>query len=270
MTATLSKISWSLVVAANSDDLLQANLLRSGETNSAKEIIVQRNAPNISVAYNTGLDKCTGDVVVFAHQDVFLPTGWAKKLCESIGLLTMRDPHWGVAGVYGVTASGRGAGDIYSTGLQRFVGEPFSEPIQIRSLDEMLLIVRPSANLRFDERLPGFHLYGTDICLEAEARGMKNYVLPCFTLHNSNGVKHLPLSFWQAYIYLRRKWRSRLPIVTSCTGITPSCAPMFKDIIGRVFWRILGRNNPGSRVSDPARLYAENIAHVVEGDSQPK
>jgi len=264
MTVTPSKISWSLVVAASSDELLQANLLRSEETNSAKEIIVQRYAPNISVAYNTGLDKCTGDVVVFVHQDVFLPTGWAKKLCESIRLLTMRDPHWGVAGVYGVTDSGRGAGYIYSTGLHRLVGEPFSEPIQIRSLDEMLLIVRPSANLRFDERLPGFHLYGTDICLEAEARGMKNYVLPCFALHNSNGVKHLPLSFWQAYIYLRRKWRSRLPIVTPCTEITPSCAPMFKDIIGRVFRRILGRNNPGSRVSDPARLYAEDLVHVAE------
>ena len=149
----------------------------------------------------------------------------------ALNLKRMPLPLWGVTGAYGVTTCGKGAGHIYSTGLGRFVGEPFTEPIQVRSLDEMLLVLRRSADIRFDERVPGFHLYGTDICLEAEARGMRNCVLPCFALHNSIGIKWLPMSFWQAYIYLRRKWKNRLPLITPCTKITAGCTPIINHIL---------------------------------------
>ena len=186
MTAPVSQITWSLVVASNSDEVLKSNLLRSGEAGLAKEIIVERHASAAATAYNAGLDKCAGDVVVFAHQDVFLPSGWSKKLLQVVSRLTERDSKWGVAGVYGVTHCGNGIGYVYSTGLRRFVGRPFAEPSLARSLDEVVLILRRSSGLRFDEDLPGFHLYGTDICLEAEALGMRNYVVPCFILHNSS------------------------------------------------------------------------------------
>jgi hypothetical protein len=258
-----SEITWSLVVAANSDDILQTNLLRPGEADLAKEIAIKRNAPSAAIAYNAGLNECTGDVVVFAHQDVFLPAGWAKKLCEGIKQLTERDPLWGVAGAYGVTTYGKSAGYVYSTGLRRFVGEPFAELIQVRSLDEMLLVLRRSADLRFDEGLPGFHLYGTDICLEAELRGMRNYVLPCFALHNSCGVKWLPMGFWQAYIYLRRKWKDRLPILTPCTKITTGCTAIINYILTTGWSSIRGKNKPGCRVTDPENFYIERLAPTV-------
>ena len=263
MTATTPEITWSLVVAANADDILQNNLLRSGETDLAKEIVIKRNAPSAAMAYNAAMAECTGDVVVFAHQDVFLPTGWAKKLSHGIERLTERDPQWGVAGVYGVTTYGKGAGYVYSTGLRRFVGRPLSEPIQVRSLDEMLLILRRSADLRFDERLPGFHLYGTDICLEAEVQGMRNYALPCFALHNSCGIKRLPVSFWQAYIYLRRKWKDRLPVVTPCTKITSGCTPIINHILTAGWLSVRGKNKPGRRLTNPESFYAERLAPTI-------
>ena len=260
VTATAREITWSLVVATNSDEILENCLLRSEEVSLAKEILMQRNARNASTAYNAGLNESTGDVIVFAHQDIFLPKGWAKKLYKVIRGLTVDDPNWGVAGVYGVTACGQSAGYIYSSGLRRFVGEPFYEPIQVRCLDEMLLILRRSSGLRFDERLPGFHLYGTDICLEAEARGLRNYVVPCFAFHNSRGINWLPLTFWQAYMHLRKKWKDRLPITTVCTKITVGCTPIMDAILRACWSSVRHRNNLGSRVADPERFYNEHLA----------
>lgn len=257
-------MTWSLVVAVNSDDLLHNNLLRSGEADSAKEIVVQRDAVNIGKAYNAGLAECTADIVVFAHQDVYLPAGWSKNLHHTIGRLTLDDPNWGVAGVFGMTASGNGTGHVYSTGLRQFVGQSIDEPIQVRTLDEMVLVLRRSAGLSFDERLPGFHLYGTDICLEAEARGMRSYVVPCFTFHNSRGIRRLPLSFWRAYLYIRWKWIESLPIQTPCTRITSGCTPIIDHILWSWWSSIREKNKPGSRVTDPERFYMEHVLPMLE------
>jgi hypothetical protein len=247
------------VVASNSDGVLRSTLLGSGEANLAKEIIVMRDAPSAASAYNSGIDKTTGDILVFAHQDVFLPAGWSEALFKCIKRLAEMDPSWAVAGVYGVTESGKGVGHVYSTGLKRFVGESFTGPIQVSSIDEMIIILRRSTGLRFDEKLPGFHLYGTDICLEAEAHGMRSYVLPCFALHNSVGIKYLPFNFWQGYMYLRNKWKHRLPIKTPCTAITYGCIPII-DHLARFCWSsIRGKIKPGSRVADPERFYLEHL-----------
>lgn len=253
--------TWSLVVASNSDEVLQSCLLRSGETSLAKEIIIEHNASSASSAYNAGIDKTTGEIVVFAHQDVFLPIGWSKMLFRCINQLSEIDANWAVAGLYGITESGKGVGYVYSTGLRQFVGERFIVPIQVTSLDEMVIILRRASGLRFDEKLSGFHLYGTDICMEAEKHGMGNYVLPCFAIHNSIGIKYLPLSFWKAYIYLRKKWKYKLPIKTPCTTITYGCIPIMDHLLRSWWSSVRGKRKPGIRVSDPERLCSNVITN---------
>jgi hypothetical protein len=260
----MAEFTWSLVVAVNSDEVLKSNLLLSGEGNLSKEVVIRRHSISAGAAYNDGLAETTGEVVVFAHQDVYLPAGWSKKLSQVIERLTAQDPEWGLAGVYGTTVSGSGAGFVYSIGLRHFVGDPFTEAIRVRSLDEMLLIMRRSSNLCFDERLPGFHLYGTDICLEAEARGMNNYVVPAFAVHNSCGIKWLPLSFWQAYMYLRKKWADRLPVTTPCTKITKGCTPIIEYFLTNLLAMVRNKKELGSRVPDPGKFYSEHLAPAIE------
>jgi hypothetical protein len=262
-----TEITWTLAVATNSREVLDTNLLGSGEADFANDLILLQDPESAPRAYNEAIRCSSTDIVIFAHQDVYLPRGWSIKLHEALSSLNKLDPNWGVAGVYGVTATGNGVGYVYSTGLRRFVGQYFSGPLQVRTLDEMLLIIRRSSGVLFDENLPGFHLYGTDICLEAEARGMKNYVLPCFSMHNSNGIRYLPLSFWQAYLHLRRKWRKRLPIITPCTQITFLCFPILKDFISRTAFEFTGRNNPGSRVDEPGHFYEQEVRPIVEKSS---
>jgi len=258
-----TQVNWTLVAAVNSESVLRNNLLRNDEARFAEEIVVVRDAPSASVAYNYGIRHAKVDVVVFAHQDVFLPTGWSKNFRRCIGQLNDIDPNWGVAGVYGLTNTGMGAGFVYSTGLERFVGRPFSRPVPVRTLDELLLILRRSSGLRFDDELPGFHLYGTDICLKAEANGMKNYVIPCFVLHNSNGLKNLPLKFWYSYWWLRRKWKHQLPIFTPCTKITKWCGPIIRSLMRRAFLYTYSSKEPGKRTPDPALFYEERIAPLI-------
>jgi hypothetical protein len=256
---------WTVIVAANNEEVLKHTLLRSPDIANASSLLVQRGYSSAGQAYNAGIGNSCSEILVFPHQDVYLPTGWADLLRQWITRMADQDPDWGVIGLYGVNGLGSGIGHVYSTGLRRFVGQSFSDPIQVRSLDEMILILRRSSGLYFDVRLPGFHLYATDICLEAEARGMRNYALPCFALHNSNGINRLPWSFWRAYLYLRTKWKDRLPIFTPCTKITSRYTPVIKQIVQGYWSSVRNRNRPGCRVNDPERLYSEQLAPILQG-----
>src|SRR5208282_4650951 len=156
-----------------------------------------------------------------------------EELERALTHLDALDPDWGVVGFVGVR---KGRGDVivgycYSTGLQQIVGEPFQGPVETISLDEIVLVIRRSSGLTFDEMLPGFHLYGTDICLQALRKHLRSYVVQAFCIHNTNGIKSFPLDFWRGYLYLRRKWWDALPIRTCCTRITRWCGPAIERII---------------------------------------
>ena len=137
------------------------------------------------------------------------------------------------------------------------LGAPFDGVEEVMSLDELILILRKSSGLRFDEQLDGFHMYGTDICLEARRRGMKCYAISAFCVHNTNGYKLLPFQFWRNYLFMRKKWKSLLPISTSCAKITFWCWPMIWWNIDRVANLMLGRHKVGKRVQNSNQLYQQ-------------
>jgi hypothetical protein len=138
----------------------------------------------------------------------------------------------------------------------------------VRSLDEAVLIVRKSSGVRFDESLPGFHMYGTDICQEANRRGMKAYAISSFCIHNTNGYNMLPWDFWKCYLIMRRKWRRQLPITTPCAKITFWCRPMIVWNVKQALNILLKRHKPGRRLPDPKRFYQENSLFQAAGPAQ--
>src|SRR3954464_2977128 len=182
---------WSLVVAVNDLEVLRNTLLASPSIDSQCQVLCKSGFVNASKAYNSGFDEALHDIVAFVHQDVFLPDTWTANVAAAISHLSTVDPDWGVLGVFGITAGSKPVttGYCYSTGLKSIIGGPFALPIKAQSLDELVLIIRRSSGLRFDEALPGFHLYGADLCAAAEAAGMTNYIVPAFCIHNSNGLK---------------------------------------------------------------------------------
>ena len=251
-------MDWSVISAVNNDAVLRRCLLASPDIQSAREVILQKGYTNAAAAYNAGIDQARSDLLVLVHQDVYLPEGWLASLRRALDLLSKVDSNWGVLGVWGVNKScDDGTGFIYCAGLMRRLGNVFEGVHEVRSLDEVLLIIRKSSKLRFDEQLPGFHMYGTDICLEARRRGMKSYAIPAFCIHNTNGYQMLPLQFWRCYLFMRQKWKPDLPIATSCTEITFGCWPMIRWNIVRAANLVLGRHRRGMRVYDPHQLYLD-------------
>jgi glycosyltransferase involved in cell wall biosynthesis len=214
-------------------------------------------------AYNAGIRRAGGEVLVFAHQDVYLPPEWDSQVAAAVSRLSQSDPNWAVLGVFGITRDSKPQGHIYCTGLQRGFGQPFSQPVPCASLDEVILVLRRSANLTFDEQLPGFHFYGTDICFEASQRGLNSYVIPAFCIHNTQGLKFLPWAFWRGYLYMRRKWRHQLPIKTPCIEITKWASPMAQHPLLSAYMHYVRREQPGRRVSDPASLYTQLRANLM-------
>jgi hypothetical protein len=242
---------FAVVVAVNNDIVLRDSLMRSPDIQSVREVLVRRGCSSAGQAYNSGMKASASDMIVFAHQDVYFPQGWFGSVARSIAAISARDPDWGVLGVFGIRLSGAEAGHLYSTGLRRVLGCPFVGPLEVGSLDEVVLVVRRSSGLQFDEKLPGFHLYGADICLEARRKGLKCYVISAFCVHNSNGLDQLPPAYSRAYFFLRDKWRNQLPIRTPCMVITRWGLPLFRHNLES--WLARNRKS-GARCADPATL----------------
>lgn len=250
-------MQWSLLTAANDQSVLERCLLASPCATSASEILVLRGFRSAGAAYNQGLADARSDVCVLAHQDVYLPAAWDEKLDVAIGRLTETDARWAVLGVFGICrALAKPVGHLYCTGLRRCVGRSFDEPVEVRSLDEVVLVVRRSAAVRFDEQLPGFHMYGTDICLTAHKQGMHCYAISAFCIHNTEGRILLPLSFWRAYWYMRRKWWDHLPIRTPCVKITKFGMELVDHTVRSLYARYVKGEVPGGRMAQPAQLAA--------------
>lgn len=244
----------SFVVACNNEDVLRSSLSASPDLVDA-EVIIERNPPSASHAYNAGMDRSGGDLVVFVHQDVFLPPGWLERLRQAATYLDASDPHWAVLGVFGLDENSKGCGRVYSTGLQRTVGSPLPLPVRVQSLDEVVLVVRRSSGLRFDDSLPGFHLYGTDLCHQAYRRGLKAYAFDGLCVHNSNGISLLPCDYWKAWAYMRSKWWDALPIATPCMDITKSGSNAARYLMKEPLRHFLRISRPGRRVEDPSVIW---------------
>jgi hypothetical protein len=163
--------------------------------------------------------------VVWVHQDVHLPVGWAAQFTQALQEGLQRWPDLAVAGVYGLSGVGEQAvraGDVWDRG-SRLV-EPTALPCTAGSLDELLLAVRADSGLSLDPDL-GFDFYATDLCLQAQARGLTAAVLHAPVRHASGtpreGVapRRLLDRIARSGEVFERKWAAQLPVFTPCFEI---------------------------------------------------
>ncbi|MGB6326264.1 MAG: hypothetical protein WBG11_10975 [Methylocella sp.] len=174
-------------------------------------LLVLCNTASASAAYAMVMREAYAEFLIFVHQDVYLPRGWFAKLEREIDRLSKTDPEWAVAGLAAVRADGSWCGHLWDSGLGRLCGRPFSNPVAVASLDELLLIIRRGANVSFDPELPRFHLYGTDIVLTAYAQGKSAYIVDVPAIHNCKGGRLIGPDYVEAYEFMVNKWRRQLP-----------------------------------------------------------
>jgi glycosyltransferase involved in cell wall biosynthesis len=259
MTEDLESGRVTFVVNVSSPSVLKKNLLISPSFRPGHryQILQQENFASAATAYNDALEKSHNDLVIFVHQDVILPSAWISRLQEALDALENIDPHWGVLGVFGRTATGEQRGSVYSTGLG-LIGSPFKSPAVVQTLDEIVLIIRKSSGLRFDERLPHFHFYGAEICLAALQKGMKSYAIPAFCIHNTQYSLVLPKEFYASYGILKNIWKKYVPVYTTCIRITKFNSHVYRRRINEFALRYLRRKTIGAyRREDSSRLLKE-------------
>ncbi len=201
-----------IVVASNDAESLNRNLMASPMVQAGMEVNVQTGVPSASIAYNRGLDETDAPIVIFAHQDVYFPPGWEEKLAAAIAEVEKTDPDWALIAPFGVTKAGEHIGEVWTTSLSQVVGRAVTRPEQVESFDELTFVMRRDAGLRFDEALPNYHLYGTDIVQSAHAAGRTAWVASLPMVHNDGFHDHLRSDFRASYHFTRRKWRQNLPI----------------------------------------------------------
>ena len=252
---------FSFVVPVNSESVYQNNFLSSPLFQYTKEyeIVPLYNAPSAAIGYNSVFSKVHNEIVIFCHQDMFFPSDWLKKLNISLDFLEKEDPSWGVLGCYGMTEMGVKTGYIFCN-VNKSLGHEFTQPRQVQTLDEIVLIIRADTILRFDPHLPGFHFYGSDICLAARKENRNSYAISAFCFHNSNQLIIFPKEFISGYKYVRKRWERYLPVFATCITIEKSPIPFYfshyKSII-RCYLQN-GWKRKIERVSNP-RKYFEQI-----------
>lgn len=216
---------FALACASHSDAILQANLARSPLL-AHVPLQVERDAPSAAIAYNRALAATSAPVVVFAHHDVYLPPGWDGLLAARLAELP---PDWALFGSFGIGLDGAHVGPVWSSSLGMIVGRVPTSPVPVQSFDELLIVLRRDSGLRFDEALPGWHMYGTDIVQAARAAGHGAYAgaLPC--IHNDRYHGSLGADFDAAYRFMQRKWAAKLPLRTPITKISRSGLHLMRD-----------------------------------------
>lgn len=252
--------SVGIVAAVNNETVLNENLKRSPLIESAAVSLLElRQQPSAAKAYNAGLDATSHDVIVFAHQDVYLPAPWLETLLAAIAALERRQPQWAVIGLSGVTACGAPVGRVWSSGIGRELGAAFADPVAAVSIDEMVIVLRRASGLRFDASLPGFHLYATDLCLAARTAGLGVYVVDAPAVHNSVPIRTLRGDYLKAYRYLKKKWAFMLPIRTPIAPITRAELGFWRAEWRRIRTRLSNGKRPPERRD--ARLMARSLGY---------
>lgn len=192
---------------------------------------------SIFSAYNAGVARSSGDILVFCHEDIFFHTqGWGEVLERLVS-----DARTGMVGVFGFQTVGDlddfrvwgtdGFGCLIQGMRLRQSGEYLSYPWswgdcdsaphaeEVVFLDGLFLAASRTLfdEIRFDEKLGGFHAYDFDICMQAVEAGRRNMATNEILIeHYSPG--NFDRRFAEANARLYAKWRHALPIVRGLEG----------------------------------------------------
>lgn len=211
--------SIAFVACVNDDKVLSENLLRSPCIKS-HGVTQKFGYKSASLAYNEAIEVSDADLMVFVHQDVYIPDGWIETLFRRIETIEATDPDWAVLGVAGKSASDDVIGYVWSSGMNVVVGAPGFGVRRALCLDELLIVVRRNAGIIFDSDFKGFHMYGTDIVQIANQAGRTSYLVEAPVVHNSKPISTFFGGYSEAYAYMSKKWLHVLPIESSCAKVT--------------------------------------------------
>jgi hypothetical protein len=209
----------TFVACVNDDAQLDANLRRSPclSDSSPHELLVFRGCASAAEGLNAGIEQARNEFVVLLHQDVYIPARWPARMVAQWRLAERQGGPIGIGGVFGVLDR-RVPFDAIGRVVHRDrLLEHRTLPADVNGLDELLMVVPRGTPLRVDAEL-GWHLYGTDLALQAQEQELRVVVLdaPC---HHNSLTGRVPWKYRESERVLARKWEKLLPIHTNLSSI---------------------------------------------------
>jgi len=169
------------------------------------QIIKVLGAPSMSTGYNYGAENAKGDVLIFTHDDIeILSDDFSARLMDHLehadlvgiaGTTHLVGPNWNNAGllhVYGQAAHGKRETGEMTVNIFRVPGPRVDG---IEALDGVMIAAKRAVldKVKFDESIPGFHLYDLDFSYCAFRAGFKLCVAcDLYLLHWSHGAYQSP------------------------------------------------------------------------------
>lgn len=167
--------SISYITCTNNDSILKNCLGRSLKLDNDDELIIVDNPKSIAEGYNYGIEYAKHRILCFLHHDLIV----TNPILLRMNLMAYCTEDIGMVGVIGSITdaapwwNGNGVGSVVDTrkGIIYFdEGKQFCE-----HLDGILLAT--FQDVRFDESIPGFHLYDQDICKQMTQQGKRNFCI---------------------------------------------------------------------------------------------
>ena len=229
----------TFIVPVSDHDQYQRYFLSSPlfDRESHFEILAQAGFRTSGQAYNDGIQKAQNDLIVCAHQDVVLPAMWATRFLARRSEVESSGVPVGVVGCWGRTRKGDYVGHIYHRDRELFPQRAL--PARVQTLDELLISFRKSSGLRFDPDLPSFFGYAVDLCLQAQVRGLHNFVVDAPCIHQTADRNSVQKDMYKSWMYLLRKWKDFLPVWTP-SGRIDGRWSYWKDLIIEYAFHAMG------------------------------
>jgi glycosyltransferase involved in cell wall biosynthesis len=203
--------SVSYITCTHNKNILEKCLLRSLILKDDDELIVVENAKSIAEGYNTGIDQAKNKIKCFIHHDLIV----TNPILLRMNLVAYCIDDIGMVGVIGSVTDaapwweGQCVGSVIDSrnGILYFSdGKEFC-----LHLDGLMLATYQ--DVRFDESIPGFHLYDQDICKQMEKQGKRNFCVKDgyrMVTHFTNGPMDISQinGYAEAMEVYKEKWAS--------------------------------------------------------------
>lgn len=212
----------SLVTDFELYDCLFQSFQNNGFSENCEFLYIDNSKENNFDAYSGirhFINCANGEYIIICHQDIELIEQNYNDLVNIIENLNNIAPNWGIAGNAGYDEKRNLAIRISDRfGYNQYFG-PL--PRKVTTLDENFLIIPNNAKLMPSIDLKGFHLYGTDLCIQAHIKGQSAWVID-FHLFHRCGKLRIDQSYFQCLKQLEDKYNKTFStrwLITTCSHV---------------------------------------------------
>jgi len=223
----------TVVVALTDKNLLSDYVLSSpGLKELDVQIITIKGAASAAEAFYQGISKTDCPWIIYCHQDVYFPEGSGHEIERILSKVEKSEETKTVIGFFGIT------GDLNSenvaaigkvtSGLLGTVDRSQNTSKSIIAMDELAVVMYRDCKYKIDPKL-GWHLWATDLCLQAALEGVhlrvESLLLEHYSAHDYVGNGGCPPEYWNSEKVLADKYLQLDIIRSVCSTYIRRQAP---------------------------------------------